>query len=140
MTTELTLQIDGDTTAAIAALTTRSGKTEQEAVLTAIQEAHHAMLVADRQKEWIEQADQEALLMSQDPAERAEVAAAIRDLQGPLVLDTDEYAELYGDVCDVAERMWQHWPLNDGTDLRHTSSDARAAALRIFEILGVELA
>jgi hypothetical protein len=54
-------------------------------------------------------------------------------------LSLDEYTERYADVCDIVERMWQHWPLNDGSDFRHTSSDARAAAMKIFEVLGIDV-
>lgn len=60
-----------------------------------------------------------------------------RGLRATIKWDEAELAEKYGDVCDVVERMWQHWPLEDDTGLRHTSSDARAAASRIFEILGL---
>jgi hypothetical protein len=58
-------------------------------------------------------------------------------LIGHAVAVTDESAEKYSQVCDVTERMWQHWPLKDDDGMLHTSSDARAAARRIFEILGL---
>lgn len=51
----------------------------------------------------------------------------------------DELAEKYAQVCDVVERNYHGWPLeHDGDgDFSHTSKEARAAALRIFEILDV---
>ncbi len=62
----------------------------------------------------------------------------------------DEYADLYTQVCDVVERNYLELPLVDGpadypeddfsAQICHTSDEARAAAVRIFEILGVELA
>src|ERR1035437_1364985 len=64
-------------------------------------------------------------------------------------LSEDEMAELYSEICDVIERNYQGMPLeNCGEDewklgaagndpLFHTSNGARAAALRIFEILGI---
>lgn len=55
--------------------------------------------------------------------------------------EEDQLIELYGDVCDVVERTRQGWPLEhdeDNNPYFHTSDPARAAARRIFEILGVE--
>jgi hypothetical protein len=62
-----------------------------------------------------------------------------------MTLDRDKYAYLYALVCDVVERNYHGWPLDHGHDdddemlcICHTSKQARAAALRIFDILGVE--
>jgi hypothetical protein len=60
-------------------------------------------------------------------------------------LDLDEYTEKYAEVCNVIERNYHSWPLdhdseNDpGFGLLHTSDEARAAATRIFKILGIGL-
>lgn len=55
-------------------------------------------------------------------------------------MDEDEYIEAFGRVCDIIERSRQQWPLDPdvGNPWSHTSSEARAAALRIFELLGIE--
>jgi hypothetical protein len=56
----------------------------------------------------------------------------------------DEFAEKYGLVCDVVERTYHGWPLDrtaehdPGLGHLQTSAEARAAASRIFEILGVD--
>jgi hypothetical protein len=47
-------------------------------------------------------------------------------------------AEQYGEICDVVERTYHGWPLTDDTGFLHTSREARAAAMRIIEILGLE--
>lgn len=52
----------------------------------------------------------------------------------------DRLATRFSEVCDVVERTYQGWPLEPGPDeapLLHTSAEARAAAMRIFEILGI---
>jgi len=48
----------------------------------------------------------------------------------------DAYAELYAVICDVVERAYQHRPVKarEGEPL-HTSSYARAAALRVMNAL-----
>ena len=53
----------------------------------------------------------------------------------------DDYTTKYGEVCDIVERNYHEWPLehDDDNPFMHTSKEARAAALRIFEILGIEL-
>lgn len=58
-----------------------------------------------------------------------------------MFLEMDDYTTKYGEVCDVVERTYQGWPLEhtDNDPFMHTSKEARAAALRIFEILGIEL-
>ena len=44
----------------------------------------------------------------------------------------------YGEICDVVERTYQRLPLNRGSnDPAYTSAEARAAATRIVEILGL---
>jgi len=50
-------------------------------------------------------------------------------------------AEQYGDICDVVERTYHGWPLDHDEEnpWRHTSKEARAAANRILEILGIGL-
>jgi hypothetical protein len=51
----------------------------------------------------------------------------------------EEYSEKYRAVCDVVERTYQKMPLIDEDDpFLHTSKEARAAAMRIFEMLGIE--
>lgn len=50
----------------------------------------------------------------------------------------DEKAELFSKVCDVIERTYQEVPLDDDSGWLLTSKAARAGAIRIFEILGVE--
>jgi hypothetical protein len=50
------------------------------------------------------------------------------------VINADDYALL----CDVVERAWQHWPVEPHDGLLHTSSYARAAAMRIVEELGLD--
>lgn len=47
----------------------------------------------------------------------------------------------YGEICDVVERTFHGWPLTDteSPHLLHTSHEARAAANRIIEILGLEI-
>jgi hypothetical protein len=47
-------------------------------------------------------------------------------------------AEQYGDICDVVERTYQDLPLDGDEPVGLTSAEARAAALRIIEILGLE--
>jgi transcriptional regulator of met regulon len=48
-------------------------------------------------------------------------------------------AELFSQVCDVIERNFHGWPIHaDKDEVLHTSKEARAATVRIFEILGVE--
>lgn len=49
--------------------------------------------------------------------------------------------EAFAEVCDVVERTYAGMPLERGTDeapVLHTSKEARAAALRIFEIIGID--
>jgi hypothetical protein len=53
-------------------------------------------------------------------------------------LDDDD-TEKYSAVCDVIERIYHDMPLEDDTGIRHTSAEARAGALRIFEILGITM-
>jgi len=48
-------------------------------------------------------------------------------------------AEQYGEICDVVERTYYGWPLTDDSGHLHTSREARAAAIRIIEILGLEI-
>jgi len=51
-------------------------------------------------------------------------------------------AEQYGEICDVVERTYLGMPLAEPDDdlrLQHTSRQARAAALRIVEILGLDI-
>lgn len=48
-------------------------------------------------------------------------------------------ARQYGEICDVVERNYHGWPLAGGDPYMHTSKEARAAALRIIEILGLEI-
>jgi hypothetical protein len=48
-------------------------------------------------------------------------------------------AEQYGEICDAVERTYQGWPLTGGDPYLHTSPEARAAANRIIEILGLEI-
>lgn len=48
-------------------------------------------------------------------------------------------AEQYGDICDAVERTYHGLPLTDDSPYLHTSKEARAAATRIIEILGLEL-
>lgn len=52
----------------------------------------------------------------------------------------DEFIEAHSLVCDVIERNYHDWPLEPDADnpFLHTSKEARAAALRIFEILDVD--
>jgi hypothetical protein len=47
-------------------------------------------------------------------------------------------AEQYGEICDVVERTYQGWPLDDDMPYLNTSKEARAATNRIIEILGLE--
>jgi hypothetical protein len=53
----------------------------------------------------------------------------------------DVTPKLYTELCDVVERAWQHWPVDSHLDdpLKHTSDYARAAAIRILKILGLQL-
>lgn len=66
------------------------------------------------------------------------------------MLYEDDFVEKYSEVCDVVERTYGGMPLEhlsveewetrtdvDNDPLFHTSSAARAAANRIFEILGI---
>jgi hypothetical protein len=46
-----------------------------------------------------------------------------------------ELADLFSRVCDVVERNYHGWPLEDPTGMRHTSDAARAAAQRIFKLM-----
>lgn len=67
-----------------------------------------------------------------------------------MILEGDEHTEKFGDVCDVVERAMLGMPLvpctmdgweaakGENDPLRHTSSEARAATMRIFEVLGIE--
>jgi hypothetical protein len=48
-------------------------------------------------------------------------------------------ARQYGQICDVVERTYHEWPLTDDTGFLHTSKEARAAAVRIIKILGLEI-
>jgi hypothetical protein len=50
-------------------------------------------------------------------------------------------ADAYGELCDVVERAWQHWPVGsyEHDPHRHTSDYARAAANRIAAIVGLVL-
>lgn len=52
----------------------------------------------------------------------------------------EEYIQAYNEVCDVVERNYHEWPLepDDNNPFMHTSAEARAAANRIFGILGVD--
>lgn len=58
------------------------------------------------------------------------------------MLYQDDYIEKYAEVCDVVERTFQRMPLDqtDDNPFMHTSKEARAGAMRIFKILGVESA
>jgi hypothetical protein len=49
-------------------------------------------------------------------------------------------AEQYGQLCDVVERAWQHWPTehDEENPHNHTSDYARNAAKAIMAILGLE--
>jgi hypothetical protein len=47
-------------------------------------------------------------------------------------------AEQYSEICDVVERTLHGLPLTDDSGMLHTSREARAAAGRIIEILGLE--
>jgi hypothetical protein len=52
--------------------------------------------------------------------------------------DYDETFEAtFGEICDVVERTYQGWPLEHDYDnpYNHTSTEARAAAMRVFELL-----
>ena len=52
--------------------------------------------------------------------------------------DSDAFAEMYGEFCDVVERAWQRWPHQRGPDeapVLHTSDYARDGANRILAIL-----
>lgn len=44
----------------------------------------------------------------------------------------------YSDICDVVERVYQGLPLDADEPFAHTSAEARAAANRIIEILGLD--
>jgi transcriptional regulator of met regulon len=47
----------------------------------------------------------------------------------------------YGDICDIIERAYQGLPLDgEGDAYKHTSDVARAAAIRIIDTLGLEIA
>lgn len=48
-------------------------------------------------------------------------------------------AEQYGEICDAVERNYHGWPLTDDTGFLHTSKEARATAIRIIEILGLDI-
>jgi hypothetical protein len=48
-------------------------------------------------------------------------------------------AEQYGQICDVVERTYQGWPLDDDMQYLNTSKEARVATNRIIEILGLEI-
>jgi hypothetical protein len=48
-------------------------------------------------------------------------------------------AEQYSEICDAVERTFHGWPLTDDTGMLHTSREARATAVRIIEILGMEI-
>lgn len=55
-------------------------------------------------------------------------------------VSNDSQAACFGEICDVVERTYQGWPLERGVGeapVLHTSDAARAAAMRIFEILGI---
>jgi len=52
--------------------------------------------------------------------------------------DYDETFEAtFCEICDVVERTYQGWPLDhdDDNPYSHTSTEARAAAMRVFELL-----
>ena len=51
-------------------------------------------------------------------------------------LSNDDYAELYGRICDLVERNYQGYPLDDD-ELGLTSDQAREVASRIFALVGV---
>jgi len=62
-----------------------------------------------------------------------------RRSQMTLKLSQEDFVEKFSAVCDVVERNYHGWPLDDPNDpWSHTSEEARAAAVRIFEIFGVE--
>ena len=48
-------------------------------------------------------------------------------------------AEQYGEICDVVERTYHGLPLDDDSGFLRTSKEARDAALRIIEILGLDI-
>jgi hypothetical protein len=50
-------------------------------------------------------------------------------------------AGTYGELCDVVERAWQHWPVDsyEQDPHRHSSDYARAAANRVAAIVGLDL-
>lgn len=51
----------------------------------------------------------------------------------------EEYAEMYTKLCNLAEALWHHIPPEEWDDLPQiTSKEARAAANKILEIVGVE--
>lgn len=50
--------------------------------------------------------------------------------------------EMFGVLCDVVQRAWMHLPVERSPEeapVLHTSSYARAAAIRIIDELGLEV-
>jgi len=52
-----------------------------------------------------------------------------------IVVAPDEYDELYGLLCDVIERAWQHWSVESHVEdpFTHTIEYARAAATKVVD-------
>jgi hypothetical protein len=58
-------------------------------------------------------------------------------VEGKAEVTEDEYTKAYSLVCDQVERNFHGWPIEDNDPWLHTSKEARATALKIFEILGI---
>jgi hypothetical protein len=61
--------------------------------------------------------------------------------EGPMTQEEwEEHCRLFAEICNVIERNYQEWPLDGSNDggIGHTSQEARDAAQRIFDILGIK--
>lgn len=78
--------------------------------------------------------------VGQDLYLRTDVGAVLAEVASEYPSDTpmsnsfDEYAEKYGKVCDLVERIYQGIPLDEDLGYSLTSSQARDAANRIVAI------
>lgn len=48
----------------------------------------------------------------------------------------DEFADMYGAICNVIERNYMNLPLDELPQMLHTSKEAREATNAILEIVG----
>jgi hypothetical protein len=62
------------------------------------------------------------------------------DGEAEVTADEELSADRFNAVCDVIERNYHGWPIEaiDHDGISHTSKAARATAMRIFAILGID--